>query len=243
MIPRLYIPGLTTGEKPNLDREQLNYLRNVLRLKAGDDLVVFSGDGFDYRYRIESIDKNADLELMERTANLADPRFSITLIQAALKGDKVSEVVRNITPLGVGSIIVCRSKRSVGDLSPSKSKRWTKIASEQSRQCGRSTVPEIVAESSETFCQVLEKQKFNSNDIAIVFWEQEGISFSQVEFDTTRECRVFIAVGPEGGLTEEEIETAVRAGWQTVHLGKTVLRADIFPTVAMALVQNRLGEL
>ncbi len=244
MIPRLHVPDLTAGKTPTLREDQISYLRNVLRLGPRDRVRLFSGDGLDHEYEILALTRH-DLELgFIKTVPLAvDPSLSTTLVQAFLKGEKVDELVRDTTALGVSAIRLCGSARAIGKPSESRLDRWQRIAEEASRQCGRTTVPRIDIAVQADIQDILAETPVQDGRARVLFWEGEGERLEQAFPQNAAVAELFLAVGPEGGWSDKEVSCAKDHGWSVVRLGSRILRAELFPVVALAAIQERLGLL
>lgn len=243
MIARLHVPAWNDKAPPSLNGEQVRYLAKVLRSRPGDHIRLFCGDGYDSVFEIKALEgKTVRLEFVERIAMNADPKTPVTLFQALLKGDKMSEVVRDCTALGVSRIGPCRSDRTVSRTSIQKVARWRKIAGEACRQCGRTILPEI-DDSVQNIRQVLRTPESSPQAARFLFWEGEGNRLDDVLNDLSEAPTVSMAVGPEGGWSEEEVSAASEQGWKLVRLGSRILRAELFPTVALSVIQDRLGAL
>lgn len=238
---RAPLPGLAPGEHA-LTGAVAHYLGRVLRLRAGDALTGFDpSSGHEADVTIASTDEQRGLgeltvhvRVGELRAGAAPETRAITFIQGLAKGDKCDAVVRDATELAATRFIVAISKRSIVKLDAeralSRQARWTRIAQEAARQCGRSTVPEI--------------------DLPCA-WEE---ALGRVSPDTARFCLyeraleplgpplmralmqgmpLAFAVGPEGGLDEAEALYAKNAGWDVVSLGRLTLRTE---TVAASVL-------
>jgi len=244
MIPRLYVSQVCVDAPISLQGEHVNYLKNVLRLTVGDKICLFCGDGCDYECQITEFGKReVVLEFRARIPKNTDPRISVKLILSLLKGDKMSDVIRGASALGVTKLYPFAADRSVAKPSTSKIERWQKIAEEASRQCGRTTVPEIMDFSEGGISDISHAPSADGETIRLFFYEGEGNSLGEVLKANRSPSEVIIAVGPEGGWSHEEVRQARESGWSIVHLGKRILRAELFSIVALSVVLDNLGEL
>ncbi|HEX7666196.1 MAG TPA: 16S rRNA (uracil(1498)-N(3))-methyltransferase [Polyangiaceae bacterium] len=232
---RAPIEGLATGER-TLDAEAARYLARVLRLEAGDAFVAFDPKtAKEADARIVSIDHGiVTVAVGEvRSARVVAPREA-TVIQGLAKGEKCDAIVRDATELGATRIVFAETARSVvkleGDRARERLLRWEKIAAEAARQSLRGDAPVIALASwSEAVATAnADAARFVLDPAATT---PAGAPLLDAALDVER--AVTIAVGPEGGLTDEELETAEKAGFQRVSLGPIVLRTE---TVTAAML-------
>ena len=219
-----------------LTADEARHLREVLRLKPGDEVSVFDGEGREFRARVAQARREfAELELQDEIepARPESP-LKITLAVALLKGEKFDLVVQKATELGVVKIVPLITRyadiklRDEADATK-RVARWQRIALEAAKQSGRAVVPEVslpVAVSS-VF-----------SESCLLFSEREGHGLTQIETD-----QVTAIIGSEGGWSDEELEQARAAGAQIVTLGGRILRAETAALTAAALLQHRFGDL
>jgi len=217
--------------------ETRHYLADVLRLAPGAEVEVFDGRGGRYAGRLA---EGLDAILLGPREEVPGPPTEITLLFALSKGEKLDLVVQKATELGVARIVPFAAERSVVRLDGAKgadrARRWTRIAEEAARQCGRADVPEVRAPSS------LEDALASlPPGTAILSFQPGGAGLAAAAVGDGR--RLAVVVGPEGGLTTEELESCARAGATAVSLGPRILRAETAAIVAVAVVQARFGDL
>jgi len=205
-----------------LTSDEARHLREVLRLKTGDDVQVFDGTGREFRAVVSQARReSAELEL---GAEIQPPRpespLKLTLAVALLKGEKFDLVVQKGTELGVNRFIPLVTRyadirlRDESDASK-RVTRWQRIALEAAKQCGRAVVPEINLPVS--FEPLIREEKG-----CFLFAERGGSALS-----TDLRTNNFIAiVGSEGGWSDEELAQARTAGVPIVTLGGRALRAE-----------------
>ncbi len=239
---RLFAANLPElGGEVELAEDVTGHARQVLRLAAADDVVLFDGKGREARAKITEASG-------PRLRCEAEPSFvpkgeslRIHLIQSLPKGSKIDDIVRMCTELGVASIHLVSSERSVpelGDRAAKRVERLSKIAREAARQSERATVPEIHTPVSLAEAAA----RAAADDLKIVFWEDhrgdvavhQGAARDGVLQD------VWIVIGPEGGFSASEVRPLVDAGFVLAGLGPTVLRVETAAPVAVALVRDRL---
>jgi 16S rRNA (uracil1498-N3)-methyltransferase len=234
--PRFYAPGLdpSRGEVA-LPADEARHATRVMRLAIGDEVSVFDGRGGEFRARISSAARDAvRLVLLSPVAPAAEPRVSLTLAQAVLKGEKMDHVVRDATMLGAAAIVPLVTARAVLPARAARAgvERWTRVAIASAKQCGRAVVPAISPP-----CTLA--QWVAADDAALRLWLAEPSLDAKGAEDVrqmTPPRSASLTVGPEGGWAEEEIETARRAGYRLTTFGGRTLRADAVALAALAIV-------
>jgi 16S rRNA (uracil1498-N3)-methyltransferase len=246
MIPRIYSPPIHEGrDTVELAEDTVRYLRTVLRLGRGDEILLFDGTGWEYRGVIDR------LEGREGTARITARRHTpleipvrITLAQALPKGDKMEFIVQKATELGAARVIPFRSSRTIPrrteERAAKRLERWRRIAAEAAEQCGRGDVPEIALTVS--YAEALGMARPGS--VKILFWESETERSIRavLKSEEARSAReFFLVVGPEGGLSGEEAQMAREAGFLTASLGRLVLRVETAALAILAIFQYECG--
>ncbi|MBO5363821.1 MAG: 16S rRNA (uracil(1498)-N(3))-methyltransferase [Clostridia bacterium] len=218
--------------------EEFEHAKNVLRLGAGDEVILLDNSGKEYTAVIASVEKKRMLlnvvrsELGEREA-LSD----VCLLFGYLKNaDKNEFIVQKSVELGVKKIGVFSSEFSSAYMNANKLERLNKVSKEAAKQCLRATAPEIV------YYDTLEKALRSAK-------EYENKLFA-CEFATESKCdvanlqgSVAIVIGSEGGFSRAEEEKASALGYASVTLGKRILRAETAAVALTAVVMFALGEL
>ena len=237
---RLYAPELPAeGGEVALGSDVAKHARLVLRLGVGDAVVLFDGAGFEARGTVAAADRDT-LRCTVRPRELAAAEaLEIHLIQGMPKGGKIDDIVRMCTELGVAAIHLADTERSVPDLGERAAKRverLEKIAREAARQCGRARVPVIHAPAP-----LLEiARRAAADDIKVLFWEETRGDAAVQKARAGEQVRVWVVIGPEGGISAAEAEALVREGFVLSGLGPTVLRVETAAPVGVALVRDRL---
>lgn len=246
-LPRIYRPDMTDGETAiEADGKDFHYLKSVLRLCEGSEIHLFNGQGDSWRAVIEHYaGQRASLRILKKEERAAPP-VDVTLAQSLPKSDKMDFIVQKGTELGVGRIIPFLSSRSVPrpdtGRQENRLRRWRRIAAEASRQCGRSSVPEIT--DIITFDEMLEHRR--ETVLGLLFWEgeRERSLKSLLRGESARErSSFFIVVGPEGGFSRDETDRALSSGMLTVTLGPYILRTETAPLAILSILQYERGSL
>ncbi len=244
-VPRIYFPGITGKDEIfDLGGENLRYVKSVLRMKKGDQLILFDGAGWEYETVIKNFSADGiNVEVLGKN-RIEDESPKITVLQALPKANKMDSIVRKATELGARTIIPFRSARSVPQLTADKAHtrvlRWRSIATEAARQCGRADIPEVNDVLS--FEEMLASAE--GAPLKIIFWEEEverGIKklLRNDRYEGAKDVTVMI--GPEGGFSREEVESAVRKGFISVSLGRNVLKVETAAVSILSIIQYELG--
>lgn len=227
-LPRVFIPGVTADEPIELPKEEIDKLRKVLRLSAGDLIAVLPNDGTAIICRFENkVAVPVEVQNPDTEANIV-----VTIAQALPKADKIEEVVRAGTEVGVSRFLLFSSERTVvkweAEKLASRVTRLQAIARESSELAFRTKMP--VFDTASDLATVLAAE----ND-PIVLSEAEGLNRNFTTIAKGRQS-VTIVVGPEGGWTQRELELI---GDRAVTLGKRVLRTEHAGPLAAALLLLR----
>lgn len=236
--PRFF--GTVDGDRAAVYGEDAKHISSVLRMKAGELLVLCDGEKNDFLCKIVSAEKElAQLEILEQRKNKAEPDVRITLYQCLPKGDKFDFIVQKAVELGVHRIVPVISKRCVSrpdsKSAAKKVSRWQKISEEAAKQCGRGIIPEI--DSLVGF----EAAVKNNRGLGILLYECGGERLNRILEADCREIGIF--VGSEGGFEKEEAELAVKSGIKLGTLGTRILRCETAPIAALAVLMNLTGNI
>ena len=238
--PRLFLDApLAQGTKVPLGREQANYLLNVLRLRAGDDVLVFNGRDGEWRALVsEAGRKSAELEAVERTRSQTAPNDLIYLF-APLKHARLDYMVQKAVEMGASAlkpVFTARTQASRVNL-----ERMRGNVVEAAEQCGILSVPAVL--SDEPFAPAL---KALENDRILIFCDEDAPlanPLQALEQVGNIAAKSAVIVGPEGGFTDEERALVLgHPNTVRVSLGPRVLRADTAAVAILALVGATLGD-
>jgi len=240
-MPRLFVPSEDlAGGRVTLTGEPHRYLTRVLRFAAGARVQLFDGRGLEVEATVlQAGSREVTLELGERrvVARAATP--PVTLLQGLPRPERMDLVVQKATELGATWVIPVRAARSAGG-QQERAERWEKIAREAARQCGRadslSIAPAMsLSEAIDTLA---------AGTTRVVPWEDASRSSPSLGEVVPRSARgVDVLIGPEGGLTGEEVASARAAGFQVVTLGPRILRTETAAIAALTVIQDRVGGL
>lgn len=231
-----------TAGTARLAHDEARHLSQVLRLGPGDEIAVFDGRGREFRATVTSVSRDgAELRIVEEIAAAPEPAVRLTLAQAVIKGEKMDDVVRDATMMGVVAIEPLITEHTAAHMKAGRApERWRRIAVASAKQCRRAVVPAIGA--GLTFDDWLAQDRAACRMMLIEpTVSVEGHHLSAIA--GTRPESASVLVGPEGGWGAREIDAAVRAGCVPITLGRRTLRADAVPIVAIGLLQFVWGDL
>ena len=222
----------------SLSPEQEHYLKRVLRLNPGDTFIVLDGKGSSWLAQLEF--KQGIATIIKSLSESNELSLSISLIVALPKGSGFEEIVRSCTELGVKTFIPVLSERTLLVPSLHKVQRWHKIAQEASEQSERQIVPKILDPVDLTTALARLNLEEVRAYLSVTRLECPHLAQSLLDFPALDS--LIIAIGPEGGWTEKEIEQFISIGFKTVSLGGRILRTITAPLVAVSLVLALLKE-
>ncbi len=240
-MSRFYVPPeCVAGGKIIIRGEELHHAKDVMRLAVGDGIVVFDGTGKEYHGVVLKVDKERMAVEIKKTVERKSEGCRLILVQALPKSDKMDLIVEKATELGVSTIIPITTERTVvrpdakkGSL---KAERWKKIALVAAKQCGRTTIPEVMPITGfEGSLKLLSgaEAKF----IPCLYDDTRALK-DVLKGLRVRSAAVFI--GPEGDFTEKEISAAKDAGAIPVSLGQEVLRSETAAICALSVLNYEL---
>ncbi len=245
-MPRVFVPPeCFQGEKFVGDKRAYKHLINVLRLRPGDEFVAVDGTGVHRLVEIIEVSRQkVEGRILEEYEVESEPPIRFALAQAVPKGGKMEFIVQKATELGVAEIVPFVSERSIPrwdeEASQRKVDRWRRIAEEASAQCGRAKVPEV--HEVKEFDDLLDW--LHSFPSAIALDEgKEARPLSEVVDELGRPEATAIVVGPEGGLTIDELSALERVGALRASLGPRILRTETAGLVALSILGHLWGDL
>lgn len=239
-VSRLYTEQpLASNSEQALDARCSHYLATVLRAKVGTRLYLFNGDGGEYPAEIVSLSKReVHVSLGEAKYPERESPLQIHLGIAVSRGERMDWVVQKSTELGVASISPLFSERTEvklkGERLQKKAEHWRQVAISACEQCGRVRVPDIAAAIS--IDDWLPRQQ---QALRLVLHHRHSQTLQNFEKPAGG---IALLIGPEGGLSEAEIDSATAQGFQALQLGPRVLRTETAPLSAISLLQYRWGD-
>jgi 16S rRNA (uracil1498-N3)-methyltransferase len=226
------------------DPGEIRHICKVLRLGEGNAVVLFDGEGKEYRAVIDRISPGQMILTLapEGASARAESSLRIVLGMALLKSSKFEWLLQKATELGVSEVLPFSSSRVIPrrEAEPSRARlaRWEKIVAEAAAQCGRSLLPRVHPPCA--FEEVLKTDRGEA--IRLFLWEKEENKTLGDALMTTTPA-VFLLVGPEGGFSDPEALRAQELGFQPVRLGPRILRAETAAIAGITLLQYMRGDL
>jgi 16S rRNA (uracil1498-N3)-methyltransferase len=218
-----------------------NHIARVLRLRVGDALTLFDGRGGEYPARVAGMRKGQVIvDVGEHQALERESPLDLTLLQSIARGERMDWIVQKTTELGVTRIVPVISERTVVRLEPAQASRklahWRAVAVAACEQCGRNRVPDI----AEPLALLPAVQAAAAAARRLVLDPQAEVALAaRLESASA----LTLLVGPEGGLTEDELELSVRAGFERCSLGARTLRTETAAVACVAAIQAMAGDL
>ena len=227
----------------SLSGSDVNHMKNVLRMKPGEDVRICDGSGKTYLCCVNRYEEGrAVLDVFRTLDSDTELPSRIWLFQGLPKGDKMEWIVQKAVELGVYTVVPFAAKRSVVKLDEKKAarkqERWQAIAKSAAEQSGRGIVPKI--RSVRTFEQALELA--SELDVILIPYElEEGMEGTVRMIRKIRPGEsVGVFIGPEGGFEEAEVERAREAGASRISLGKRILRTETAGLTALSILMYHL---
>ena len=227
-----------------IEGEDVKHISKVLRCKIGEEIEVCDKDNTEYICEITNINKDkVQLNIIDKVDIKRESNVRIRLYQGLPKGPKMEIILQKLTEVGVDEIILVQTKRSVAKVDEKKEdkkfERWERIIYEAAKQSKRGIIPKLKGILS--FKEALEDMK--NNDMNICPYENERTVSIKKAIKNANIDSIGIFVGPEGGITEEEIESIQEIGASVVSLGPRILRTETASVVASSIVLYELSDL
>jgi len=239
MLCRLYLDQeLHTGNSVTLPDDQAHYLRSVMRLAAGDHIVLFNGTGGEFHCRIEYLARQQSSCMIEAFMDInREMNCRAHIVQAACRSDKIETILQKATELGAASFQIVRSERSSLKLDAPKLakriQRWQKIIIEAVEQSGRTIVPTV---SWHHALSDITRQGlcFTLHPDTTTSWQQQRSSIA-------RAADITLAIGPEGGWSRRDLETLAQCDFQALSFASRIMRTETAAPALLAAIQA-IGE-
>jgi 16S rRNA (uracil1498-N3)-methyltransferase len=240
-IPRIYHPeSLNQSDLINLSEEAAGHVGRVLRMQVGQEILLFDGSGFEFPAMLTEIGKkNVSAQITAKHSTGCESPLDLHLGQVISRGDKMEFTIQKSVELGVNTITPLISERCGVKLDEKRFEKklaqWQKIIIAACEQCGRNTIPEIrPVMQLEAWCaEPVDSVKLNLHPRA-------KYSINTLP-ETNKEIRLLI--GPEGGLSDQEISMTEQYHFDEVLLGPRVLRTETAALTAITALQVRFGDL
>lgn len=239
-MTRIHVPlPLAAGTSLDLPDEAARHVAQVLRMRVGEPLTLFNGDGGEYQATITATGRRDVAVSIDRYDPVdRESRLAITLVQCVSKGERMDYTVQKAVELGVTRILPLLSERSVVKLDAErwdkKLEHWRGIAASACEQSGRTRLPEVApVQKLDAWLATAEP------GLRLVLAPTESVSLKAL----APAANIALLIGPEGGLSDNEIAAARRAGCVGIGLGPRVLRTETAGVAALAALQLIWGDL
>jgi len=228
-----------------IDGPLFTHLSKSLRIREGENIRVGDERRFRYRVRVDHLEsKSLRASILEKIEGPPAPLAPIVLVQAILKGDRMNWMIQKATELGVAEIIPLLTSRVIvrppaGRVRTTQ-ERWQRIAVDAAQQSEQWTYPKIIQPM--TLSDLFKHVPHATLRCALLERSAEQ-SLGSLSIDHTFRGTIALVVGPEGGWTQEEMQEILDQRFQPITLGKSILRSETAPLVALSILQHKLGNL
>lgn len=238
-------PDQIAGDQVRITGQDVNHIKNVLRVKPGEEILVSDGTGRDHLCQVESLEvQSVEARIVSTDEQGRELPSRIWLFQGLPKSDKMELIIQKAVELGAAGIVPVATKNAVVKLDPKKEeaklKRWQAIAGSAAKQSKRSLVPEVLGLMTlkEAFDYV-ERQGFSVR--LIPYEHQEGMEGTRKELEALEAGQdIAVFIGPEGGFDQGEIQLALCRGVRPVSLGRRILRTETAGLAILSVLMMRL---
>jgi len=224
-----------------LDEFSSHHALRVMRVKVDDYLILFNGDGFEYRGRVSDINKKTiNIEILSKEKNNNESPININLFQSISSNEKMDMVIQKATELGVSSIQPIFTSRSTVKLSLDRIKKrlihWRQVSISACGQSGRSKIPTI--KSPIGFNRFVEG--ISTNSLNLLLHPDNSKESSNLPNKYSGDINIFI--GPEGGFSQDEVLLLKKQNCINIQLGSRILRTETAPLAIIAILQYKYGD-
>jgi 16S rRNA (uracil1498-N3)-methyltransferase len=241
-ICRIFQPvDLLSGARLQLDSRANQHVAVVLRAKLNDHLTLFNGQGGEYRSVIVQIkQKQVTVQVEKYSAREAESPLELYLAQGIARGDKMDYIIQKAVELGVKKIIPLLTERCTvkldGERRAKRLQHWQSIIISACEQSGRNRIPEL-------FLPIKFKDIFSALEADWSFVLVPTTSGKLKEKSIQENQRVSLLIGPEGGLSDAEIQQACQQKFLPLNLGPRILRTETAAVAALAVLQSSVGDM
>ena len=234
MAERFFTPDpLAVGDYV-LEGPEAHHLSSVRRFATGDTVTLFNGDGFEYQAHIISLAKNSvTLQILTSTRVDRERQIPSIVASALPKGDRADYLIEKLTEVGVTRFIPLLTERSIVRPKKTVVEKFERAVIEASKQCGRNRL--MMVDSPCPWHLLLSRTDLPDHRF-VLHTDSHSLPLAKVNQES------IIAVGPEGGFSQQEIEAALGNGWQTRNLGSRILRVETAAVAAVTIMESGSGQ-
>lgn len=242
---RFFVPQLY-NEEMTISGVDARHISKVLRMQPGAQLQVVSDDGVSALAEIVAIDsEQVTVRCLEKLAESHEPKVRLTLAQGLAKGEKMDFIIQKAVEMGAYSIAPVAMEHSVvrldGTKADKKVERWQKIAESAAKQSKRDIIPQV--QPVQSMAKMLENNDCSTKIIAYECEDRLSLKTALHQAEEKGITDLLLIIGPEGGISEQELEMAKNAGAMAVSLGRRILRAETAGLVAISAIFYETGDL
>jgi len=240
-LNRVYVDAaLTPGQRLSLPETASGHLLRVLRLREGDECVLFNGDGHDYLARIVHADKRGgEVDIIDARAINTESPLSLWLVQGIARGEKMDLIVQKATELGVVGIIPVISERSEVKLDATRAEKrlahWQQVIIAACEQSGRARIPALLPPQPLAQCGAA------LPETAARWYLDPDATGTLASTHAAPDHPIVLAIGPEGGWSPRDRQTLTASGFTALRLGPRILRTETAGLAAISVMQMRFG--
>ena len=237
MLPLFIVENIPDRGDVVIEGDEAHHL-GVARIKVGERITVTNGAGRRAEVEVLDINKrNVGCRILE-VVDEPRPKTILTVVQALTKGDRARETIELLTEGGAEIIIPWQAANSIGQWKEEKDalSKWRAWAREATKQSRRSWIPQVLDLHSTAEL----KRRIQDGEFTLVFHESSEISLTEI-FKSVTPKEVILVIGPEGGITEDEVAGLVSSGAKVVSIGRAVFRSAHAGVAALAAVQTGFG--
>jgi len=237
VLPLFFVDNLSGGDSQLLDKDEAHHAIKVLRVKIGEEIMISDGSGNWVSGPIEELGKKTLLIEVSNQGQKKLNKPELVIVQAITKSDRNKEMLELITVAGVDRIIPWQSDRSISKWQSDSADKWELTIKESCKQARRVVMPKL----SESVNSKQLGEELSSVPFSIIFHEAASTNFSEVNIPSDI-SNIYLIIGPEGGITDEELLMFKGTTSNIVRLGEPVLRSAHAGFAALAAVQTKLGR-
>ena len=237
MLSLFFVDKLSSGQTQTLESDEAHHAIKVMRLKTGEEIKISDGEGNWVSGPISEVGKK-NLKIDVTASGIeASKKPELVLVQALTKSDRNKEMLELVTVAGVDRIIPWQAERSISKWQSNSYDKWTSSIKEAGKQSRRVNLPKL--EKLMSAREITEQ--ISASDCILVFHESANEKFSDLDISQSTSS-IYLVIGPEGGITDTELEIFKSKGGNLVRLGEPVLRSAHAGFAALASIQTKLGR-
>ena len=239
-ISRFFCPELNLSNKQfSLPEAVHRHAVQVLRLKKGVKISLFDGRGLEYEATLDQVGKRESVVILgQKIESQNESPLEITLLQGISRGERMDYALQKAVELGVSKVIPVITERCNVQLSNGRAEKrlshWQGVMVSACEQSGRSVLPELM-----DVMPLEEAKMINQQSSRLVLDPLAKQGFTTLE----KQQKITLLIGPEGGLSEQEVQLLTEQGYQTVNFGPRILRTETATVAAIAVIQTLWGDL